>query len=176
MIRHIHRDLGHGIATPADAPMMAEANAQPAPAEAPAAPQTPPTDLADQMAASSQPAIPVHSIDDVDAIPFDFSTKAASDELGLPEALVQEFVSDFAKQAEENIAIFREAHQKGDIDTIQKTAHLLKGAASNLRIDPLADTLKALQYNEEIQKVPELFAKFVGQLKSLVHFIRLAEK
>jgi len=116
-------------------------------------------------------AIPTDILATTPAIPFDFSTHVASDELGLPESLVEEFVVDFIKQAKENIPIFQEAEQKGDLATLQKTAHLLKGAASNLRIDPLAETLEALQYNEELSKVPDLFHQFVGQLKALDNFI-----
>jgi HPt (histidine-containing phosphotransfer) domain-containing protein len=114
------------------------------------------------------------SLDSIAPIPFEFSTKAASDELGLPETLVQEFVSDFVQQAEENLDVFQEALQTGNIDTIQKTAHLLKGAASNLRIDPLAATLKELQYNESVEKAPDLFRQFVGQLKTLISFTKRA--
>ncbi len=109
-------------------------------------------------------------LNDIEAIPFDFSAKTAADELGLPESLVDEFVSDFVDQARENIPIFHTAHQTGDIETIQKTAHLLKGAASNLRIEPLAETLEALQHNEEMEKVEPLFQKFLGQLKTLENF------
>ena len=161
MINHIRRDLEKPISHP----------------EKPKAAQTPPPaepTPAPSPAFSTDHTIP--GLDAIEPIPFDFSTQAASDELGLPEALVREFVSDFVKQAEENISVFQEAQQKGDIDTIQKTAHLLKGAASNLRIDPLAETLKSLQYNEDPQKLPELFTQFVGQLKSLVNFTDLAGK
>jgi HPt (histidine-containing phosphotransfer) domain-containing protein len=108
--------------------------------------------------------------ENIEAIPFDFSAKTAADELGLPESLVDEFVSDFVDQAKENVSIFHSAQQNGDLETIQKTAHLLKGAASNLRIDPLAETLEALQHNESVDKVEPLFHKFLGQLKTLENF------
>ena len=156
MIQHIRRDLDQ------DATETIQTQPQPEPVVASAPePQTPPI-----------PVEPSLSFDAVEPIPFNFSAKAASDELGLPESLVQEFVSDFVQQAKENIPVFEEAQRSGNIDTIQKTAHLLKGAASNLRIDPLAETLKALQYNESTAAVPELFQTFVGQLKTLVQFTK----
>ncbi len=105
-------------------------------------------------------------------IPFDFSTHVASEELGLPEALVGEFVADFIQQAKENIPLMLSSHHKGDMPTLQSTAHLLKGAASNLRIDPLAKTLEEMQFNEDPQKVPALFDRFLGQLKALDNLIR----
>ena len=164
MIHHIRRDLESEQPREEDRPEPE--------AKIPDTEPEPPVNVS----APDLHAAPPTTLADVEPIPFDFSTKAASDELGLPETLVQEFVSDFVKQAEENIAVFHEAQQKGDIDTIQKTAHLLKGAASNLRIDPLADTLKELQYNEDTQKVPDLFKQFVGQLKSLINFTNLTDK
>ena len=156
MIQHIRRDLDRDTqSTPQSKPAPEPQTPSP---QAPSVP-TPPT-----------PAELSPSFDAIKPIPFDFSTKAASDELGLPESLVQEFVADFVQQAKENIPVFEEAQRTGDIDTIQKTAHLLKGAASNLRIDPLAETLKSLQYNEAPEAVPELFQTFFGQLKTLVQF------
>jgi len=157
MIRHIERDLEQEP-SPDEQTSSPVGNLSP---EKKTSSESPPP-----SAASSTFSVP----DDIEAISFEFSTKAASDELGLPESLVQEFVSDFVKQAEENIPVFQEAQQKGDIDTIQKTAHLLKGAASNLRIDPLAETLKSLQYNDDLEHIPALLAQFIGQLKSLANF------
>jgi HPt (histidine-containing phosphotransfer) domain-containing protein len=107
-------------------------------------------------------------------IRFDFSTHVASEELGLPEELVTEFVVDFIQQAKENIPVLLRAHKTRDLETLQSTAHLLKGAASNLRIDPLAETLKKLQYNDDFDKVPALFDRFVGQLKALDKLINQA--
>lgn len=166
MIRHIRRDL--------EAEQPHDKNLSGFEAKIPDAKPKPAVNLS--ASDSDLHAGSLATLANVEAIPFDFSTKAASDELGLPEALVREFVSDFVIQAEENIAVFHEAQHLGDIDTIQKTAHLLKGAASNLRIDPLADTLKELQFNEEIQKVPDIFKRFVGQLKSLINFTNLTDK
>ncbi len=153
MVQHIRRDLDQDTV-----PSAEQSQPEPVAESKPESPEAPP------------PEAPSFSFDSVEPIPFDFSAKAASDELGLPESLVQEFVSDFVQQARENISVFEEAQRTNDIDTIQKTAHLLKGAASNLRIDPLAETLKALQYNESPSAVPELFQTFVGQLKTLVQF------
>jgi HPt (histidine-containing phosphotransfer) domain-containing protein len=164
MIQHIRRDLE---VIESHQPLTRETKSGEAPSDSPA---SAPVDSASQADTST-----LSSTEEITPIPFEFSTKAASDELGLPEALVQEFVSDFVKQAEENVEVFQIAQQTGDIETIQKTAHLLKGAASNLRIDPLAETLKELQYNEEPDKVPDLFRQFVGQLKALVNFTRQSD-
>jgi HPt (histidine-containing phosphotransfer) domain-containing protein len=107
------------------------------------------------------------SLDDVQPIPFDFSINEAADELTLPASLVSEFIVDFINQAKENLPILHKAHENKDLDTLQKTAHMLKGASSNLRITPMADTLYNLQFNDYLEKVPELLEFFTGQLKAL---------
>jgi len=107
------------------------------------------------------------SLDDIQAIPFDFSINEAADELTLPASLVSEFIVDFINQAKENLPVLHKAYQGKDLDTIQKTAHMLKGASSNLRITPMADTLYNLQFNDDLEKVPELLDFFTGQLKAL---------
>ena len=137
----------------------------------PEEPETPQTDA--QPAASGMMSMQEVAalIDKTTPLPFDFSTNVAAEELGLPEELVGEFVDDFIAQARENIPVLLSAHQKGDMETVQSTAHLLKGAASNLRIDPLAKTLETMQFNEDPDKVPELFDRFVSQLKALENLI-----
>ena len=107
------------------------------------------------------------SLDEIQPIPFDFSINEAADELTLPASLVSEFIVDFINQAKENLPVLRKAYQEKDLDTIQKTAHMLKGASSNLRITPMADTLYNLQFNDDLEKVPELLEFFTGQLKAL---------
>ncbi len=107
------------------------------------------------------------SLDQIQAIPFDFSINEAAEELTLPTSLVSEFVVDFINQAKENLPVLQKAYEEKDLETIQTTAHMLKGASSNLRIVPMAETLYELQFNGELARVPELVALFSGQLKAL---------
>ncbi|HIP62339.1 MAG TPA: Hpt domain-containing protein [Sulfurovum sp.] len=111
------------------------------------------------------------NLDDIQAIPFDFSIKEAADELTLPESLVSEFVMDFINQAKENLPILEEAYQDKNLDKVQKTAHMLKGASSNLCIVHIAKTLEELQFNNELENIPMLLELFTGQLKSLNNFM-----
>ena len=107
------------------------------------------------------------SLDDVKPIHFDFQPQQASDELGLPLELIIEFTHDFIAQAHEEEETFRDACEKGDIDTIHKTAHKLKGVASNLRIVPLAETLEELQFSEDTSRFEPLLKKYWGQFLTL---------
>jgi hypothetical protein len=68
------------------------------------------------------------------------------------------------------------AYEKGDLETIQKIGHLLKGTSSNLRINPLSDTLYEIQFNEDIDKVPELVKHYWGHFLSLENQIKLISK
>jgi len=107
------------------------------------------------------------SLEQVEPIPFDFSINEAADELTLPVSLVSEFVIDFINQAKENLPLLQKAYDERDMKTIETTAHMLKGASSNLRIVPMADTLYQLQFNKDFAQVPELITLFTGQLKAL---------
>jgi len=107
------------------------------------------------------------SLDDVKPIHFDFQPQQASEELGLPLELIIEFTHDFITQAHEEKKTFYDACQQGDIDTIHRTAHKLKGVASNLRIVPLAETLEELQFSEDTSRFEPLLKKYWGQFLTL---------
>ncbi len=160
--------------TPPVAETAPEAAVEPAPATEPA---TEPEPVAEAQTtpppSQKEEAITPADVDvdkllaETQPLRFDFSTNVASEELGLPEPLVREFVSDFIVQAKENIPILYGAYEQRQLNNLQTTAHLLKGASSNLRIDPLAETLKQLQYNDDFDKVPSLMERFIAQLKAL---------
>lgn len=89
------------------------------------------------------------SLEDVKPIHFDFRLAEAANELSLPVDLIEEFVKDFIVQAHIETQNMLTAYEKGDLITIQKIGHLLKGASSNLRITALSDTLYKIQFCEE---------------------------
>jgi len=94
-------------------------------------------------------------LSDVQPIHFDFRLEEAANDLSLPVELIEEFVNDFVKQAKEETPKILEAYERGELETIQRIGHLLKGAASNLRITPLAETLYDIQFcNDNSQLEP----------------------
>jgi len=107
------------------------------------------------------------NLDDVQAIYFDFQLEQAAKDLSLPVELIEEFVIDFIAQAHTETKKMLEAYEKGDLDTIQKIGHLLKGASSNLRIEPLADTLYEIQFCEDSSKLESLIKKYWAHFLSL---------
>ena len=106
------------------------------------------------------------ALDDVAPEHFDFKVEDAARDLNLPKELIEEFVIDFIEQAKSETPRILLAYQQGDLETVQKIGHLLKGAASNLRIEPLAQSLYDIQFNDDIERVPELvrryWAKFIA--------------
>jgi len=96
-----------------------------------------------------------------------FDPKKAADDLNLPTALILEFVDDFIVQAKEHLSQMVKAYKDKDLKTLQTTAHMLKGAASNLRIDSVSQTLFTLQKLQSVDKAEELLKEFVAKLKGL---------
>ena len=115
-------------------------------------------------------------LDDVIPIHFDFQLEQAANELSLPVELIEEFVHDFIDQAHTETKKMLEAYEKGDLDTIQKIGHLLKGTSSNLRINPLSDTLYEIQFCEDSSKLEELIKHYWGHFLSLETQINITSK
>ena len=111
-------------------------------------------------------------LEGVQPIPIEFSVKIAAEELNLPEDLVLEFINDFAAQGHEYLPVLIETYQNGDLEKLQKTAHMLKGAASNLRIEPMVENLYELQYDNDISRAPKRIKLFAGQLMSLDQYLQ----
>ena len=115
-------------------------------------------------------------LSDVKPIHFDFQMEAAANDLSLPVELIEEFVNDFLVQAHIETDKMLEAYEKGDLDTIQKIGHLLKGTASNLRINPLADTLYEIQFCEDSSNLEKLIKEYWAHFLSFETQINLTSK
>lgn len=115
-------------------------------------------------------------LSDVKPIHFDFQMEAAANDLSLPVELIEEFVHDFLEQAHVETDKMLEAYEKGDLDTIQKIGHLLKGTASNLRINPLSDTLYEIQFCEDSDNLEKLIKEYWGHFLSFETQINFTTK
>jgi len=115
-------------------------------------------------------------LDAVKPIHFDFQLEQAANELSLPVELIEEFVHDFIEQAHTETKKMLEAYEKGDLNTIQKIGHLLKGASSNLRINPLSDTLYEIQFCEDSHKLEALIRNYWAHFLSLETQINIKRK
>ncbi|UPT77130.1 hypothetical protein MN086_08715 [Sulfurovum sp. XGS-02] len=106
------------------------------------------------------------SLEGIKPIHFDFQLEEAANDLSLPVELIEEFVNDFIEQCHIETKNMLKAYEEGDLDAIQKIGHLLKGAASNLRINPLADTLYKIQFCEDSSHLEALIKDYWGHFLS----------
>ncbi len=107
---------------------------------------------------------------------FDFQLEEAANDLSLPVELIEEFVHDFIEQSHIETKKMLEAYEKGDLDAIQKIGHLLKGASSNLRINPLSDTLYKIQFCEDSSNLDLLIKDYWAHFLSFENQINMISK
>ncbi len=112
------------------------------------------------------------SLDNVKALPINYDPKIAADELNLPVVLIEEFVNDFIEQAHHDKDHLLASYFQKDMDNIHELGHKLKGAASNLRINELADVLEEIQFCTEHSKLEALFTKYWGLFISLEDYMK----
>jgi len=111
-------------------------------------------------------------LENAPALPIDYNPKIAADELNLPVVLIEEFVEDFIEQAHHDKDHLLASYYQRDMDNIHELGHKLKGAASNLRINELADVLEEIQFCTEHSKLKGLFIKYWGLFKSLEEYMK----
>jgi len=116
------------------------------------------------------------NLDAIEPIPIKYNPKVAADELNLPVVLIEEFVEDFIEQAHHDIDHFLASYYQKDMDNIHELGHKLKGAASNLRINELADVLEEIQFCSDYSKLKSLFIRYWGLFKSLEEYMLKSKK
>ena len=116
------------------------------------------------------------TLDNVSALPISYNPQTAADELNLPVELIEEFVEDFIEQAHQDKDHLLTSYYQKDMDNIHELGHKLKGAASNLRINELADVLEEIQYCTEHDKLEGLFTKYWGYFLSLEDYMKQLKK
>jgi len=98
---------------------------------------------------------------------YDYDPQVASDELGLPIDLIEEFIQDFIVQAKEfKNELFDSLHD-GDLDNVKVLSHKLKGVAANLRIEDAFNTLSIINTSSDITEVESnlhIFYKIITKL------------
>jgi HPt (histidine-containing phosphotransfer) domain-containing protein len=114
------------------------------------------------------------NLSDIAPVKFDFILDEAVRELSLPSDIVKEFITYFIEQSHIEIETILDAYEAGDVEKVKRTAHLLKGVASNLYIVPLAESLFELQYNEDIEQVEPLVKKYWAQFISFENLMNNA--
>ena len=105
---------------------------------------------------------------------YQFDPHVASNELGLPVDLIEEFIGDFIQQSLDFKEALFESAAKSDFNNLHILSHKLKGVAANLRIDDALETLSIVNVSTDIAEVEanlkyyfEIIAKLSGE--EIVH-------
>ena len=116
----------------------------------------------------------IDAVEDVaEDIPYEsdyvYDPTIASQELGLPLDLIEEFMGDFITQALDFKDQLYAAHDEGDRDKVKSLSHKLKGVAANLRIEDAFEVLSVINTSDddnEIKNNLNIFYKIVAKLSS----------
>ena len=84
-----------------------------------------------------------------------FDPQVASDELGLPVDLIEEFIEDFIAQAKEFKDGLYAALNDEDINNVRILSHKLKGVAANLRVEDAFEVLTIINTSDDLKVIRE---------------------
>ncbi len=112
-----------------------------------------------------------------------YDPTVASDELGLPLDLIEEFIQDFIGQAKEFKEELYTSHDNGDLDNLKILSHKLKGVAANLRIEDALETITEVNSSSDFTIIKKnldtfynIIAKLAGENISVVEEIEEIEE
>ncbi len=115
-----------------------------------------------------------HKIEDDHFANYVYDPRVASDELGLPIDLVEEFIQDFIAQANSFKNDLYQSAKTGNIDNLKIQSHKLKGVAANLRIEDALDALTIINtsnsYDEILANLDRLYriVNRLGNAKDII--------
>ncbi len=98
---------------------------------------------------------------------YNYDPQVASDELGLPIDLIEEFIEDFIAQAKEFKDELYNSLEDSDLENIKVLSHKLKGVAANLRIEDAFNTLSIINTTSdmtEVERYLNIFYKIITKL------------
>ena len=86
---------------------------------------------------------------------YTYDPTVASDELGLPLDLIEEFIGDFIEQAKEFKGDLYQSLDENDLDNLKILSHKLKGVAANLRIEDALEALTTINTSSDTNVIKE---------------------
>jgi len=98
---------------------------------------------------------------------YTYDPSVASEELGLPLDLIEEFIQDFIEQAKEFKDELYRSLDEADLDNLKILSHKLKGVAANLRIEDALESLTIVNTSndtDEIQANLNTLYKIIAKL------------
>ncbi|MBN2782048.1 MAG: Hpt domain-containing protein [Campylobacterales bacterium] len=104
--------------------------------------------------------------DDIDSN-YVYDPHIASEELGLPIDLVEEFIGDFILQAKEFKEELYTSLTHSDFENVKNLSHKLKGVAANLRIDDAFEYLAVINTSNNPSEIKHNLNKFYKVISKL---------
>ena len=98
---------------------------------------------------------------------YQYDPNIASEELGLPIDLIEEFIEDFIAQAKEFKEELYNSLDEGNISQIKILSHKLKGVAANLRVEDAREALVVINTSDDINEIKthmDLLYKIIAKL------------
>jgi HPt (histidine-containing phosphotransfer) domain-containing protein len=108
----------------------------------------------------------------------DWDIRSALERLGGDEKLLYEVLDIFIDQAPKDVATIRNALVRDDFETIERTAHTLKGNLGYLGISKVleeAGQLEILGHKNEMEQARFIFASFESDIAVLLAAMRRAK-
>ena len=96
-----------------------------------------------------------------------YNPSIASEELGLPLDLIEEFIQDFIAQAKEFKDNLYSALDEANLTNIKILSHKLKGVAANLRIEDALETLSIANTSSDFNVIKENLDMFYNTIARL---------
>ncbi|RLA69279.1 MAG: hypothetical protein DRG24_08715 [Epsilonproteobacteria bacterium] len=96
-----------------------------------------------------------------------YNPQIASDELGLPVDLIEEFIGDFIQQSYEFKDQLFDVTLKEDYDEVHALSHKLKGVAANLRIEDSFEVLNIINNSRDQTEIEANLKQFYRLLAKL---------
>ncbi len=84
---------------------------------------------------------------------YKYDPQLASDELGLPLDLIEEFIEDFISQAIEFKERLYVSLAEGNMNDLKILSHKLKGVAANLRVEDAFEVLTTINISTDIEVI-----------------------
>lgn len=101
----------------------------------------------------TSPAAPLKIEEDDFDYSYVYNPQIASDDLGLPVDLIEEFITDFIAQAHEFKEKLYASLNEGDLDNVKALSHKLKGVAANLRIENAFEVLSTINHSSDVNEI-----------------------
>ncbi|MEK6659108.1 MAG: Hpt domain-containing protein, partial [Campylobacterota bacterium] len=92
----------------------------------------------------------------IEVVPFSsyvYDPRVASQDLGLPIDLVEEFIQDFIAQANSFKEKLYEYAINGNLSSLKSQSHKLKGVAANLRVEDALDALSIINTSNDDSEI-----------------------